>query len=169
MATSLAVKVAVAVEALLANPVDIGSVSYPLVYSSTNNFADGVGADQAKEIWSDTRTLTASATENLDLAGVLTDAFGNVITFTKIKALIIKADPANVNDVIIGNHATAACLLGFGAAAHTWAIKPGGLFVVVSPDTNGYAVTATTADMLKVLNSAGSTSVTYTAIIIGTV
>jgi hypothetical protein len=169
MATSLALQVALAVQGYIANSLDVGSVNYPVSFTATYNFADGVGANQAKEIFTDTRTLTASASENLDLAGVLTDAFGNVITFTKIKAIVITADAANVNDVVIGNHATAAALLFFGAATHTAAIKPGGMLVSVAPDVNGYAVTATTADMLKVLNGGAGTSVNYTIAIIGTV
>lgn len=169
MATSITAKVGCSVSAEFANSLDVGSASYPVQYGANFLLTDGTGANQAKTVWTDTRTLTASATENLDLAGVLTDAFGNVITFAKIKAIIITADAANTNDVIIGNHATAACLLFFGAATHTAAIKPGGALMVVAPNVDGYAVTATTADMLKVLNSAGGTSVTYTIVLIGTV
>lgn len=169
MTTSLAAKVTLNVVAELINSLDVGNVNYPAAYGANYNFADGTGADQAKEIFTDTRTLTASAAENLDLAGVLTDAFGNVLTFTKIKALIVKADPANTNDVVLGNHATAAWFPMLGAATHTVKVKPGGMVAFVAPDANGLAVTATTADMLTVTNSAGGTSVTYTIIIIGTV
>lgn len=169
MATSISAKVALSIVSELLNSLDVGNVSYPVSYGANYVFTDGVGADKAKEIWTDTRTLTASASENLDFAGVLTDAFGNVLTFTKIKAIIVKADAANVNDVVIGNHATAAFVGPFGAAAHTIAIKPGGLAAFVAPDANGFAVTATTADMLKVLNGGAGTSVTYTIIVIGEV
>ena len=169
MATAITARVNLSVAAEIIDSLDVGSVSYPVNYGANYVLTDGTGADQAKKIWTDTRTLTASSSENLDLAGVLTDAFGATLTFTKIKAIIIKADAANVNDVVIGNHATAACLMFFGAAAHTAAIKPGGMLAVVAPDANGYAVTATTADMLKVLNSGAGTSVTYTIIVIGTV
>jgi len=167
MATSLAVQVALSIQGLFANSLDVGSAQYPVSFSPTHNLTDGTGANQAKQLWTDTRTLTASASENLDLAGVLVDAFGNVITFTKLKAIVVIADAANVNDVVIGNHATAACLMFFGAAAHTAAIKPGGMLVAVAPDNNGFPVTATTADMLKVLNGGAGTSVTYTIAIIG--
>jgi hypothetical protein len=169
MAVSATGAVQVNLTADLLNPLDIGSGTYAVRYTPSNVFGDGTGANQIKEIFTDTRTLSASASENLDLAGVLTDVFGTVLSFVKIKAICITADPGNTNDVIIGNHATAAALLGFGAAAHTWAIKPGGMFLTTAPDANGYPVTATTADMIKVLNSAGGTSVTYTICIMGTV
>ena len=169
MPTSISATIALTLAAELANSMDIGSAKYPINYGSTFNLTDGTGADQAKEVFTDTRTLTASSSENLDLAGVLLDAFGNTITFSKIKALIVKADAANVNDVVLGNHATAAWFPMFGAAAHVLKVKPGGMIAIVAPDVNGLAVTATTADMLTVTNSAGGTSVIYTIIIIGTV
>ncbi len=169
MTTSITAKVNLSVVAELANSLDVGSVTYPVSYGANYLFTDGTGADNAKEMWTDTRTLTASAAENLDLAGVLTDVFGNTLTFTKIKAIIVKADSANTNDVVIGNHATAAFFPMFGAATHTCLVKPGGMVAFVAPNATGYAVTATTADMLTMTNSAGSTSVIYTIIVIGVV
>src|SRR3954465_110978 len=67
-------------------------------------FSNGVGANQASNQWhSLARTLGASASEDLDLAGVLTNAFGAVLTFTKIKAIVIRAAVGNTNDVVVGN------------------------------------------------------------------
>lgn len=169
MATSITAKVALYVVAELVDTLDVGSVTYPVNYGATYNFTDGTGADNAKKIFTDTRTLTASATENLDMAGVLTDALGVTLSFTKIKALIIKADAANTNDVLVGGHATAAVATMFGDATDKVKVKPGGMVAFVAPDVNGYAVTATTADLLTVANSAGGTSVIYTIIVIGVV
>lgn len=169
MATSLTARIRLEINADLVNSLDIGSVKYPLAYGAHYVLSDGTGADQAKEAFTDTRTLAASATENLDLAGVLADVFGNLLTFTKIKALIVKADATNVNDVLVGGHATAAISTLFGDATDKVRVKPGGTVAFIAPDANGYAVTATTADMLTVANSGAGTSVTYTIIIIGTV
>ncbi|NML61834.1 hypothetical protein HHL21_12260 [Massilia sp. RP-1-19] len=153
--------------ATLVNALDLGDVTQNVNNASNFALTDGTGANQAKSLFSDTRTLAASGTENLDLAATLIDAFGAAITFTKIKALIIKASAANTNDVVVGGHATAACFSFFGAATHTLKVKPGGMIALVAPDANGYPVTATTADMLTVTNSAGGTGVTYDVIIIG--
>lgn len=129
-------------------------------------FANGTGNGQANAMFSDYRALGSGASENLDLAGVLTDAFGTVLTFTKIKAIVIESDDANTVDITVGNHATAAFLGPFGAAAHTLAVQPGGLIVLAAPKT-GWAVTATTADLIKVL--AGAAAVNYRIHLIGTV
>lgn len=132
------------------------------------NFADGTGADQASAVFTDTRTLTASATENLDLAGVLTDAFGSTITAAKIKAIMITAAAANTNAVQVTRPATNGVPL-FMAAGDGVALTPGAGFCAVFPDANGIAVTASTGDLITVTNSAGSTSVTYTVAILYTV
>ena len=129
-------------------------------------FTDGVTADKADILWGDMRTLAASATENLDLAGVLTDAFGVVVAAVKVVAVLISADAANTNDVIIGGHATLAVPL-FGGTLGTHAIKPGGVFLAAAPGLAGlFAVTPTTFDMLKVMNSGAGTGVTYSIIIL---
>ena len=49
-------------------------------------------------------------------------------------------------------------------------VRPGATFAVFAgqADSAGYAVTATTADLLHVANSSSGTSVTYDVIVIGT-
>lgn len=129
--------------------------------------ADGTGASQADRIWSDTRTLTASASEELDLnALVHSDPLSNV-NMVKIKAILIVASSVNTNDVVVGNAAATQFQGGFGAVTHTWAIAPGDFFFV-SKVVSGWSCANGVADKLKLANSAGSTSVTYTIYIIGT-
>lgn len=169
MATTLTATLAMSLSAVLEKGLDVGSAEYPANLGITNSFTNGTGANQANELFTDTRTLTASTAENLDLAGVLLDAFGATLTFTKIKAIVITAAAANTNDVVVGGHATAAFAPMFGATTNTVVVKPGGTFIIVAPDANGYAVTATTADMLTVTNGGAGTSVTYTIAIVGVV
>lgn len=168
MATTLtgcAVKVSAA--AVYATTLEFGEVAQTLRYNISNAFADGTGADQAQKLWTDQRTLTASATEELDLAGGLTDVFGTALTLTKVKALIIKAAAANTNNVIVGGAASNAWAAAVGAANDTITVRPGGTLVLIAPDSTGYAVTAGTGDLLKIANSAGSTSVTYDIAVLG--
>lgn len=169
MPTSLTASLALSLAAQFANSLDVGSASYPVQYSPNYIFTDGTGANQANKIWTDTRTIAASGNDDLDLAGVLTDAFGSVISFTRIKALIVVAAAANVNDVVIGAAAATQVASIFGAVTHTIKVKPGGAFMIVAPDATGYAVTAATADLLRIANSAGGTGVDYTIAIVGTV
>lgn len=169
MATSLSASIAASLDALFANSLDVGSIGYPVKFSPNYIFTDGTGANQAKRVFTDTRTIAASANEDLDLAGGLNDAFGAALTFTKIKALIVKADAANVNDVVVGGAASAQVASIFGNVADNINVKPGGLLMLVAPDVNGYAITATSADLLRIANSGSGSSVTYTIVIVGVV
>src|SRR5690349_4959054 len=65
------------------------TVSDPLAPSYALTMTDGTAAGQANQQWSSRRTLAASASETLDLTGVLTDAFGDAVNFARIKAILI--------------------------------------------------------------------------------
>ena len=147
---------------------DLASLRVPLDVKTQVDLANGTAANQADRIFHDTRTLSASGTENLDLAGVLTDPTGATITFAKIKLLLIKAAAANTNDVVVGGHASAAFVNWVSDATDKVVVRPGGGLCLWAPGAAGYAVTATTADMLTVANSGAGTGVTYDVVIIGT-
>jgi hypothetical protein len=146
--------------------IDIGTLTHAVNLNASLTFDDGTGANQANMIWSDTRTLSASATENLDLAASLTNAFGTTLTFTKVKAILITAASGNTNSVQVTRPASNGVPL-FMAAGDGIALTPGGVFYAAWPDANGVAVTASTGDLISITNSAGSTSVTYSVVILG--
>jgi len=145
---------------------DLGTPVLPFALSNPVSLANGTGAGQADRVFTDERTLAASATEDLDLAGVLVDAFGQAITFVKIKAVIIKAAAGNVNDVQVTRPASNGVPL-FLAAGDGIAIKPGGAFAWYCSGT-GVTVTGATGDLLTITNSGAGTGVTYDIVIIGT-
>lgn len=167
MGTQLVAAAKAAISASYANSQEFGSVAQDLKYSASHAFTDGTGANQAQKLFTDQRTLAASANESLDLSGVLTDVFGATLAFTKIKAILVKAADGNTNDVVLGGAASNAWIGPFGASTHTVAVKPGGTVMFVAPDANGYAVTAGTGDLLKVANSAGGSAVTYDIVLVG--
>jgi hypothetical protein len=127
----------------------------------------GTGAAQADKEYYNRSTLAASASENIDLAGAGTDVLGALNAFAKVKAILVKADPANTNDVIVGGAASNGFVGPFGATTHTIAVRPGGVFLTAHPGT-GWTVTAATADLIKILNGGAGTSVTYEICIVGT-
>lgn len=161
-------KLSMGFEAVQTNALDVTTGRASTSINKVWNFSDGTGADQAKAVFTDTRTLSASATEDLDLAGVLTDAFGSTITAAKVKAIMITAAAGNTNNVQVTRPASNGVPL-FMAAGDGVALTPGAGFSAVFPDANGVAVTAGTGDLITVTNSAGSTSVTYTVAILFTV
>ncbi|MEU8537150.1 hypothetical protein [Streptomyces parvulus] len=147
---------------------DMGTGRAPQSLSRSVSLGSGTGAGKADRVFSDRRTLAASGTEDLDLAGVLLDAFGATITFARVKGLIVAAAAGNTNNVLVG-----------AASGSPWAtllnstgvvtLRPGAFLAVGTgvADPTGYAVTATSADLLKIANSAGSTAVTYDIHVIG--
>ncbi len=133
------------------------------------NLADGAGAGQASVLYAATRTLAASATEDLDLNGTaLQDVLGVNVGLVRVKALYIHAAAANSNNVVVGAAATNqwATLLN---TTGTLTFRPNAkmLFIAGEADATGYAVTAGTGDLLKVANSAGGTPVSYTIALFG--
>ena len=159
------------VKGTLTNSLDLLTVTAPLLKSGSVNWANGTGANQADKMWTDTRTLTASSTEDLDLAGsALIDPFGSAVVFVEVTGLIVVAAAGNTNNVLVGANVVGgwATLIGpTGASGGVITVRPGGFFAAGSTDATGFAVTPSTGDLLHIANSAGSTSVTYDIVIIG--
>jgi hypothetical protein len=158
--------VSVSVSSSHVKSLDLGDATFPISLTQAITLANGTGSGQADLIFTDTRTLTASATENLDLAGSLTDAYGVTMAFARIKAVIIAAATGNTNDVQVTRPASNGVPV-FIAAGDGLSVRPGGLFAWACSDATGVVVTAATGDLLTITNSAGTTGVTYSVIIIG--
>lgn len=162
-------KLGLSVSAKLVTPQDLGSATGTVSKAFEAVLASGVGAGQADKVFADTRTLAASASEDLDLAGVLLDPLGAALTFVKVKGLLIKAAEANTNDVVVGNSATNtwATLLN---STGTVKVRPGAVLAVFAgkADATAYGVTGATGDLLKVANGGAGTAVSYDIVVIGT-
>lgn len=116
-------------------------------------------------LFSDTRTLAASANEDLDLAGVLTSALGATITAGEIVMIFVKAAAANTNNVNVSRPAANGLATPFLAAGDGIGIKPGEWQLFASQ--KGWPVTAGTADLINIANSGGTTGVDYSIVILG--
>jgi hypothetical protein len=167
---ALTSKLAVVASAALVSTQDLGEARASMAKTYSVDLADGTTAGKADRVFHDTRTLAASANEDLDLAGVLTDPLGQTLTFARIKALIVAAAAGNVNNVVVGGAPSNAWVGPFGAATHTNPVRPGQTvaYVCGSADATGWAVTAGTGDLLRIANSGAGTTVTYDIIVIGT-
>lgn len=158
----------VAVGGTLTSALDLTTAAAPVTVRAATTWQSGTGAGKADRMFSDRRTLNASATEDLDLAGVLLDAFGAAITWARIKGLYIRAADTNVNNVVVGAASSNAWATLLGATS-TLTLRPGATFGVTTgaADATTYAVTAGTGDLLKVANSGAGTAVSYDIVIIG--
>lgn len=152
----------------LTGTVDFGSVGHNQNKSYKTSFANGTGASQANQIFSDQRSIAGSSNEDIDLAGALVDALGSTVTFTSIKGIMISSASANGNDIQLGAAATNQFFAFLGSNTDLVNIVPGGLFCITNPEADGYAVTAGTGDLLRITNTDSST-ITYDIHIIGEV
>lgn len=160
----------VSVAAKLTTAQDLGSAVATMTKTYEVSLTDGTTAGKADKVFHDTRTLSASGTEDIDLSGVLTDPLGVTLSFVKIKALIISAAAANTNNVIVGGASSNGFISWVGGATHTVTVRPGATLALIAgaADSTGYSVTAATADLLKLANSSSGTGVTFDLIVIGT-
>jgi hypothetical protein len=163
---ALQATVKASVSATLTSAPDLATVTAKIADSLSIALTNGTGAGQADLIWQDTRTLAASATENLDLSGALTSALGAAVVFARIKFILVTAAAANTNNVNVIREGTNGVPL-FLALADGIAVRPGGFMAWGCTDATGVAVTASTGDLLTITNSGGTTGVTYNITIIG--
>lgn len=154
------------IDAKLAGSNDLGNAAFKARFDKSISFLPGTDAiSKADLLFSDTRTLSASSSEDLDLAGVLATPLGVTIAAAEIVAIYIAAAAGNTNNVIVGGASATQFVGPFGAATHTLAIQPG-QFIFLSCQ-KGWAVTAGSADLLKVANSSSGSAVSYDIMLIG--
>jgi hypothetical protein len=166
MATTLRSIITAQVDATYKNVLDLGTPTDAFVKTLKVELSNGTGANSADLMFHDQRTLAASATEDLDLAGVLASPFGATLTYVELRAILITAASGNTNNVNVTRPASNGVPL-FLAASDGIAIPPGGGFLWTCPADGKIAVTAGTGDLLTITNSAGSTGVTYDVVILG--
>lgn len=144
---------------------DLGIPQDLIDVSKQMEFTPGTAAvGQTNVLFSDTRTLAASASESLDLAGVLADALGATIAAAEVTEIYIAAAAGNTNDVQLTRPASNGVPL-FLAAGDGYGLGPGDFSVRTY--RNGIAVTAATGDLVTVTNGGAGTPVTYDIIILG--
>jgi len=108
-------------------------------------------------------TVTNGGSQNIDLSGTLEDALGQSCVFSKVYAfLIVNLNTSTGNVVRVGNSNWATWL---GSATDYVVVGPKGHLCLSSP-VDGYAVTASTADILTIANP-GGTSINIRVVIVG--
>ena len=159
--------VRLSIEAVQSSAGDLGQRTAPHKYDTgLIRLVDGIGYDQADLVFSDERTLGASS-EDLDLCGGFTDAFGNAVSPAKIKAIII----ANRSQSLVLGIKSAASNGWTGMNAGSTdavSIRPAssqvsGMLLWLSPQ--GTTITAGTGDSVTVTGTSGQV---YDIMVIGT-
>lgn len=166
MGTSFTSDVRLKLSQTYTSDVDIADPSVAIAQQYLLTKVNGSSTDQSNLFWYDTRTVNAGANDDIDLAGVLTDVYGNTVTFATVKGIVIvNANTTDGDDLTIGNAGTNPCKLWFGATTHTMTVLAGETFYKESRYT-GWTVTGGSADTLRIGGDAAN-NVTYTIYIWG--
>jgi hypothetical protein len=133
------------------------------------SYTDGTVANQFDQLYMAERTVADGANDDIDLAGVLTDAFGNTLTGAELVEITIinKQFDGTVNttDLTIDGTVTNGFKGFLNAAGIVGPIGPGGHFSIGCPDAGGLGtITASTEDIIRVTNSAGAANTYQIAI-----
>ena len=127
-------------------------------------FADGSGAGQANRVYTNSATMTiaASGTLSIDLSGSVTDAFGNTLTLTKLRALLIEhLTTTTSTNITVGGGANPI----FGSKLSGLEINNGDHMLFTCK--NGYTITGGSADTLRIVNADGTNQATVRISVLG--
>ncbi len=142
---------------------DTGTPIFTSLVETTSSQASGTTSGKQDLLWEDTGSLAATTTD-IDLAGVLTDKFGASVNFVEITRLVIKVNTTTTAHTLTVGGGSNPWITWLGATGDKIVIGPGGTFVLDNP-VDGYAVTAGTADILRL--DSGANTVSYTIQILG--
>lgn len=164
---SLATTLIVKLTSTLTSTLDLGDARDRVMRDLSDTLAIGTGADQSNRQWHDQRTLAESGTDNLDLSGGLTDGFGASLLFARVACILIENTCPSVGHTLqVGGAASNPISTIFANTSDIITIGPSGILLLWNPSAAGYAITAGSADVLKIHNpSVGE--VTYNITIIG--
>lgn len=169
----------------LANPLPLQTVSAPPVISFNSNWVNGVGVNQADQLWIDQRTLNPSTSENINVvtfAGSL-DSVGGALALVRVKALAIQAVSGTVGtsggvpgfslaaepgSIAVGGAGPGAWTPLFSGNSAAKATVPGGgnLFIV-APGPIGWNAGSTSGSLLTIANLNSTGSITYNIAVLG--
>ncbi len=155
----------------LAAAVGIGNANQAMNVQSLLQLLGGTGAGQIDTVYETTQTIAASGSLTLGLTGGgLVDAFGSAIALLHVKAILLIASAANVNDVQIGPGGANPFNGPFSGTTPAVAVSPGETLLLTkgSGSAVGWVVTPTTGMNLKLANSGAGTGVTFSLVILGT-
>lgn len=128
--------------------------------------AYGTGVDEANTVFHTIENLATGASVLFDMSGTLTDAFGTTITLSKVK-LVAVVHQGIVGTLTVGGGSNAMTSF-WATAGDCLTVQPDGGIMLFAPDATGYAVTASTAENIRVLHNGDTAQdIQFEIIVIG--
>lgn len=132
------------------------TVTNQLTFTYSQSYTDGTAINQANLVWIDKARNLNATTEEIDLSGALTDAFGAAVVFSKITTVKIKNLSTTAGETLKIGGAAANAFLLFDNATDIYELGPGGSFHVDEPSDAALPVAAATGDLLKLDSGAAN-------------
>jgi hypothetical protein len=156
-AAELSTHVQVNVKPTLKATVGLGTAEVTATAFSEFTLANGTGANQADSVFTATYVIGSGATQSIDLKGSLTDALGMAFTPAKLRLVKIVSKTSNTTNLTLFGDANSVPILS--TLATTTTLTPGDIFFQTNRSAAGWAVTAGTGDIVKIVNAAGASAV----------
>ena len=161
---TVAAKLSAIFEASQAGTNDFGGPNFAATVQDILTLSMGTGAGQANLLFVDERTIASGANDDLDLNGTaLQTVYGaNIAATTLVACLIVNAPrlltaPANTTNLTVGGGTNAINTFMGGTTPTFGPIRPSGFLYFGCDAVGGMgAITAGTADILRIANSAGA-------------
>lgn len=166
MATHLTTTARMALKAIMASELSLGSAVAELTKPFDDALTSGAGLDSADLVWWDSRSVGSGSPDDLDLTGGLTSVFGTPLSFARLKSVLVHNKSGTASAVLlVGDHPTAAFAGCFGDAGDIVKVGPGGVLFLWNPSAAGYPVISGTADVLRI--AAASGTIEYDVVLVG--
>ena len=148
-----------------------GTGSFPIssLVDMLWQIASGTAADESDIVYHDKITLADAASLEIDLAGTLTDIFGDTVTLARVKALIIKPVETNTGNLLVGGAAANGWSTPFDDPTDKLKIPFGNSgLILFAAGALGFPVTGGTGDLLRFEHDGtGSANLVFDLVIIG--
>jgi hypothetical protein len=170
MPDTLSLEIKASVNWLFEETLDLSTLTDSSKLEYSQALADGTGSNQADKIWHDTRTLAASANDDLDLTALTQTVHGSTVTisFARLKAIFIYNTATTAGeDLVLDSSVTGGILTPFNGSSASKLEVAAASPLLLANQGEGWAVTASTADILRITND-GVGSIDYKIVLVGT-
>lgn len=143
----------------------VGDLFFQGDFALSQTFGDGVTANNFDRGYIGQRSVASASNDDMDLNGIITDAFGAAISAVELVAIVLMNRPrdpaaaANTTNLTLGVGSNPVVGYMGGTTPTIGPMRPGNLTVLMNPDASGLCtITAGTGDILRVANSSGATN-----------
>ena len=117
---------------------------------ATFTHTSGTNANQMNQLWRGTVSLSGSGTNEINIAGGITNAVGTALDIAEVRFILVTATSTNGSTISIGGGSFVSM---FADSSDMIVLRPGGTLMLIAPDATGYAKGS---GVLRIINQSAS-------------